>query len=88
MSASPDKKLYRYRVPVIRTQTAFAPHAWQREYYTVHATNGIAAMLLARLVSGADMALEADCLGEVDSPADAADPLASNAACGGMVVWA
>jgi hypothetical protein len=85
------KRLYRYRVPVVRRgQDGQVADPALREHIYLHATNAIAAQLLARAVTGAAIALEPERLGEVMPPESHAEGLA---ACvlspnGGCVVFA
>ena len=76
---------YRYRVPVVRRNADASPaDSDLREHITVHAPNAIAAQLLARAVSGAEIALEPERLGEVEP----AGPVVAQSECGGFVVFA
>jgi len=77
--------VYRYRVALIRRADAPPPADSElREHIVVHATNPIAAQLLARAVTGAAIALEPERIGEVEP----AEPVIAMGQFGGCVVFA
>lgn len=77
--------LFRYRVAVIRRgQDGLVADAALREHVTVHAPNAITAMLVARAVTGAAIALEPERIGEVEP----AEPVIGVGQSGGCVVFA
>lgn len=57
--------LFRYRVPLIRRLEGYSGRAELCEPLVVHTANATHAQLAARLVSGAEVALEPERLGEV-----------------------
>lgn len=78
-------RLYRYRVPVVRRNADASPaDSDLREHIYLHATNAIAAQLLARAVTGAAIALEPERIGEVES----VEPVIGMGESGGLVVFA
>lgn len=83
--------MYRYRVAVIRRNVdALPPDAELREHVYVHATNPIAAQLLARAITGASIAMDPERLGEVQAPEESAERICGCALSerGGCVVFA